>query len=154
MNELGMIIDVSHLSDKGFYDCIKYSKHPIVASHSNARSVCGVGRNMTDDMILKLHKNKGVMGMNYCPDFISNNTKENQIPDIVKHMLHIKSLGCIDNIALGSDFDGIETPVGMSDCTKTHDLKKEMKRCGFTQEEIDKVFYKNFLRVFKQVCKN
>jgi microsomal dipeptidase-like Zn-dependent dipeptidase len=79
---------------------------------------------------------------------------ENQINDIVKHMLHIKSLGCIDNLALGSDFDGIETPVGMSDCTKTHDLKKAMIENGFTQEEIDKVFYKNFLRVFKQVCKN
>ena len=92
--------------------------------------------------------------MNYCPDFVSNNTKENQINDIVKHMLHIKSLGCIDNLALGSDFDGIDTPVGMSDCTKTHDLKKAMIENGFTQEEIDKVFYKNFLRVFKQVCKN
>ena len=154
MNELGMIIDTSHLSDKGFYDCIKYSTQPIIASHSNSRAIQPWARNMTDDMILKLHENKGVMGMNYCPDFISNNTKENQIPDIVKHMLHIKELGCIDNIALGSDFDGIETPVGMSDCTKTHELKKEMERCGFTQEEIDKVFYKNFLRVFKQVCKN
>ena len=154
MNELGIIIDTSHLSDKGFYDCIKYSKHPIVASHSNARSIQGWARNMTDDMILKLHENKGVMGMNYCPDFVSNNTKENQIPDIVKHMLYIKNLGCIDNIALGSDFDGIETPIGMSDCSKTHELKKEMIKNGFTQEEIDKVFYKNFLRVFKQVCKN
>ena len=154
MNELGMIIDTSHLSDKGFYDCIKYSKHPIIASHSNARSVQGWARNLTDDMILKLHENKGVMGMNYCPDFVSNNTKENQIPDIVKHMLHIKNLGCIDNIALGSDFDGIETPIGMSDCSKTHELKKEMIKNGFTQEEVDKVFYKNFLRVFKQVCKN
>ena len=154
MNELGMIIDTSHLSDKGFYDCIKYSTQPIIASHSNSRHIQPWARNMTDDMILKLHENKGVMGMNYCPDFVSNNTKENQIPDIVKHMLHIKELGCIDNISLGSDFDGIETPVGMSDCTKTHELKKEMERCGFTQEEIDKVFYKNFLRVFKQVCKN
>ena len=154
MNELGIIIDTSHLSDKGFYDCIKYSTQPIVASHSNARSIHPWARNMTDDMILKLHENKGVMGMNYCPDFVSNNTKENQINDIVKHMLHIKSLGCIDNLALGSDFDGIETPVGMSDCTKTHDLKKAMLENGFTQEEIDKVFYKNFLRVFKQVCKN
>lgn len=154
MNELGMIIDVSHLSDKGFYDCIKYSKKPIVASHSNARSVHGVARNLTDDMILELHKNNGVMGMNYCPDFVSENTKENQINDIVKHMIHIKELGCIDNLALGSDFDGIETPVGMSDCTKTHELKKAMEENGFTKQEIEKVFYKNFLRVFKQVCKN
>lgn len=153
MNELGIIIDTSHLSDAGFYDCIKYSKHPIVASHSNSRRIHPYARNMTDDMILKLHENKGVMGMNYCPDFVSENTKENQIKDIVKHMLHIKELGCIDNLALGSDFDGIETPVGMSDCTKTHELREEMVRSGFTNDEIEKVFYKNFLRVFKQVCK-
>ena len=153
MNELGIIIDTSHLSDAGFYDCIKYSTQPIIASHSNARAIHGYARNMTDDMILKLHENKGVMGMNYCPDFVSDNVKENQIPDIIRHMKHIKELGCIDNLALGSDFDGIETPVGMSDCTKTHDLKKAMLENGFTQEEIDKVFYKNFLRVFKQVCK-
>ena len=154
MNELGIIIDTSHLSDAGFYDCIKYSTQPIIASHSNARAIHGYARNMTDDMILKLHENKGVMGMNYCPDFVSDNVKENQIPDIIKHMKHIKELGCIDNLALGSDFDGIDTPVGMSDCTKTHDLKTAMLENGFTEEEVEKVFYKNFLRVFKQVCKN
>ena len=154
MNELGIIIDTSHLSDAGFYDCIKYSTQPIIASHSNARAIHGYARNMTDDMILKLHENKGVMGMNYCPDFVSDNVKENQIPDIIKHMKHIKDLGCIDNLALGSDFDGIDTPVGMSDCTKTHDLKTAMLENGFTEEEVEKVFYKNFLRVFKQVCKN
>lgn len=152
MNELGMIIDVSHLSDKGFFDCIKYSTKPIVASHSNSRSVCGVVRNMTDEMILALKENKGIMGINYCPSFVSD-SQVNQIPDIIKHINHIKEVGGIDVIALGSDFDGIPTPLGMSDCTKTLALKEALVKEGYTKEEINKIFYLNFLRVFKEVCK-
>lgn len=152
MNELGMIIDVSHLSDKGFFDCIKYSSKPIVASHSNSRSVCGVVRNLTDEMILALKENRGIMGINYCPSFISD-SQVNQIPDIIKHINHIKEVGGIDIIALGSDFDGIPTPLGMSDCTKTLALKEALVKEGYTKEEINKIFYLNFLRVFKEVCK-
>ena len=152
MNELGMIIDVSHLSDAGFYDVINLSTKPIVCSHSNSRKVCKVSRNLTDEMILALKKNNGVMGINYCPDFISS-SKKNQIPDIIKHINHIKEVGGIDIIALGSDFDGIPTPNGMSDATKTLELKEALVKEGYTQEEIDKIFYKNFLRVFKKVCK-
>ncbi len=151
MNELGIIVDVSHLSDAGFYDCIKYSKYPIVASHSNSRSVYGPIRNMTDEMILALKKNGGVMGINYCPDFISNSQK-NQIPDIVKHINHIKEIAGVEVIALGSDFDGIPTPIGMSDCTKTLSLKEALVKEGYTNEEINKIFHDNFLRVFKKVC--
>ena len=152
MNELGMIIDVSHLSDAGFYDVISLSTKPIVCSHSNSRKVCKVSRNLTDEMILALKDNKGVMGINYCPDFIST-SKKNQIPDIIKHINHIKKVGGIDIIALGSDFDGIPTPNGMSDASKTLELKEALVKEGYTQEEIDKIFYKNFLRVFKKVCK-
>lgn len=152
MNELGIIIDVSHLNDDGFYDVIKYSTKPIVASHSNAREVQNWVRNLTDDMILLLHKNKGVMGINYCPDFVSNN-KGNQIKDLVKHIKHIKDLGCIDNIALGSDFDGIPTPNGLNDASKLPELIVELKNAGFSTNEIDKITHKNFLRVLKNVCK-
>lgn len=152
MNELGMIIDVSHLSDQGFYDVISLSNKPIVASHSNARSICNVVRNLTDEMILLLHKNGGVMGINYCADFVSEN-KGNQIKDIVKHIKHIKDLGCIDNISLGSDFDGIDTPNGLSDCGKIDLLYEELISNGFNQKEIEKIFYKNFLRVMKNVLK-
>lgn len=152
MNELGMIIDVSHLSDQGFYDVISLTDKPIVASHSNARSICNVVRNLTDEMILLLHKNGGVMGINYCADFVSEN-KGNQIKDIVRHIKHIKDLGCIDNISLGSDFDGIDTPNGLSDCGKIDLLYEELINSGFTKNEIEKIFYKNFLRVMKNVLK-
>ncbi|MGN1296016.1 MAG: membrane dipeptidase, partial [Bacilli bacterium] len=152
MNELGMIIDVSHLSDKGFYDVINYSKDPIVASHSNARSVQGVVRNLTDDMILKLKENGGVMGINYCPIFVSSN-QEDQIEDIVDHIVYIKNLAGIDVIALGSDFDGIGTPKGMENASCILKLKEALLRRGFTLKEIKKIFQDNFLRVFKKVCR-
>ena len=149
MWELGMIVDVAHLNDAGIYDVFKYATKPIVASHSNARAVHNVPRNLSDDMIVKLRENGGVMGINYCPDFISEDTEQNQIPDIIRHIKHIVKVGGIDTVALGSDFDGITTPNGMSDCTKTNDLYEALVAEGFSEEDIDKIFYKNFLRVLK-----
>ena len=152
MNELGIIIDVSHLSDQGFYDVIKLSNSPIVASHSNSRYICNNKRNLTDDMILLLHKNGGVMGMNYYKDFLTNQNIDT-IQDIVNHIKHIKDLGCIDNIALGSDFDGIETPNELSSCDKMNLLYECLIKNGFKENEIEKIFYKNIMRVFKKVLK-
>ena len=149
MCELGMIVDVAHLNDAGIYDVFKYATKPIVASHSNARAVHNVPRNLSDDMIVKLRENGGIMGINYCPDFISENTNENQIPDIIRHIKHIVKVGGIETVGLGSDFDGIPTPIGMSDCTKTNDLYDALVKEGFSEEDIDKIFYKNFLRVLK-----
>ena len=152
MNELGIIIDVSHLSDQGFYDVIKLSNSPIVASHSNSRYICNNKRNLTDNMILLLHENGGVMGMNYYKDFLTNQNIDT-IQDIVNHIKHIKELGCIDNIALGSDFDGIETPNELSSCDKMNLLYEFLIKNDFKENEIEKIFYKNIMRVFKKVLK-
>ena len=152
MNELGIIIDVSHLSDQGFYDVIKLSNSPIVASHSNSRYICNNKRNLTDNMILLLHENGGVMGMNYYKDFLTNQNIDT-IQDIVNHIKYIKELGCIDNIALGSDFDGIETPNELSSCDKMNLLYECLIKNGFKENEIEKIFYKNIMRVFKKVLK-
>ena len=107
MNRLGMVIDCSHLGDKGFYDVIKYSTKPIVCSHSCSRTVCNHPRNLTDDMLLKLKENNGVIGINYCHDFIKEDKSIATIKDIVKHIVYIRDLIGIDYIGLGSDFDGI-----------------------------------------------
>ena len=149
MWDLGMIVDVSHLNDAGIYDVLGCARKPIVASHSNARAVHNVPRNMTDDMIRKLAANGGMMGINYCPDFVSANTEENQIPALVEHVKHIVEIGGIETVGLGSDFDGIQTPNGMSDATKTHEFHQALLDAGFSREDLDKMFYKNFLRVLK-----
>lgn len=149
MWDLGMIVDVSHLNDAGIYDVLNNARKPIVASHSNSRAVWNVPRNMSDDMIRKLKANGGIMGMNYCNHFVSGNTDRNQIPDIVEHVKHIADIAGVETIGLGGDFDGISTPIGMSDCTKTHDLYAALKEAGFSQNDIDMMFYKNFLRVLE-----
>ena len=151
-NKLGIIVDVSHLGDKGFWDVIALSTKPIVASHSNARAICSVARNMSDEMILALHKNGGVMGMNFCDDFISDDSN-GSVENIIKHIDHIKELGCIDNIGLGSDFDGISTRKEMEECGKITMLSDALKAHNYTQEEIEKICYKNSLRVYQEVLK-
>ncbi len=149
MNRLGMIVDVSHLSDKGFYDVLKTTTKPIVASHSNARSICPNVRNLTDDMIVKLAANGGVVGMNFCADFLDEKNGRNTISCVIQHMLHIKSIAGVDVIALGSDFDGIDPDIELKDSSMMPALFKAMQEAGFTEEEIEKIAYRNFLRVLK-----
>lgn len=157
MNRLGIIIDVSHLSDAGFYDVLKYTSGPFVASHSNARAVCPHVRNMTDDMIYKLAERGGVMGINYCADFLreAKDGEENfsYIADMVKHIQHIVQVGGIDCVGLGSDFDGIDQNLEMKDASYLPQLAQALSEAGFSEEEIEKIFYKNVLRVFKEVTK-
>ncbi|MDE7264452.1 MAG: dipeptidase [Anaeroplasmataceae bacterium] len=152
MNSLGIIVDVSHLSDKGFYDCIKYSTKPIVASHSNARTICSHVRNLTDDMILCLAKNGGVMGMNFCASFLDNDEEKGRdtISCLVRHITYIKNLAGIDVLAIGSDFDGIDPNISLRRASLMPKLFEALRAHSFTEEEIEKLAYKNFLRVAKE----
>ena len=151
MNNLGIVIDVSHLSDKGFYDVIKLSKRPIVASHSNARAVCGHVRNLTDNMLYNLAKNGGVTGINYAKQFMDNDEAlgRNTIECALRHIKYIKKKIGIDHIALGSDFDGIDPDIEISEASKIHFLIAALEKNGFSTDEIEKITHKNALRIFK-----
>lgn len=156
MERLGMIIDVSHLNDAGFYDVLDFTTKPFVASHSNARALCPVARNMSDDMILELAKRGGVMGLNFCGDFLELHDLPNgpsRIEAMVKQIQYIKDLAGIDVIALGTDFDGITSKLEIEDATQMFKLENALKEAGFSEEEIEKIFYKNALRVYKEVLK-
>lgn len=151
MNRLGMVIDCSHLGDKGFYDVIELSTKPIVCSHSCSRTICNHVRNMTDDMLLKLKQNRGVVGINYCHNFVKEDDSEATVKDLVKHITYIKNLIGIDYIGLGSDFDGISNKnIQLKDASMMGVLIDELINQGYTNEEIDKICYKNVLRVFKE----
>lgn len=150
--ELGIILDVSHLSDEGFYDLVRFSKKPFIASHSNAREVTNHPRNLTDEMIKLLSNNGGVMGINFCSDFLGTE-KISSLEEIITHIKHIKNIGGIDVIALGSDFDGIKNEVEIENCSEFNKLYKYLKINGFKDSEIEKIFYKNALRVFNDVLK-
>lgn len=155
MEELGMIVDVSHLSDAGFYDVLDCSSKPFVASHSNAREICPCVRNMTDDMIRKLAERGGVMGLNFCADFLTQLTagvhNPGTIGAIVEHAKHIVNVGGIEVLGLGSDFDGIATHEELPHAGKMHLLYDALKCGGFTEGDLDKILGENVLRVYKDV---
>lgn len=151
MNRLGIIIDVSHLSDGGFYDVAKLSNKPFVATHSNARYLKNVNRNLNDDMIKTIASSGGVIGVNYVFSFLGESDVA-RIDDIVKHMKYIKDIGGIDVCAIGSDFDGTKTPEFES-AENVQLIVKALEQENFTYEEIEKITHKNVLRVVKEVCK-
>lgn len=155
MERLGMIPDISHLSDKGIWDVFEHTKKPFVASHSNARSVTPHPRNLTDDMIKKLSERGGVMGINYHRLFL-NEWKDGEeqisrICDMVRHMKYIKNVGGIQCMGIGSDFDGITGRLELDGPDKLPFLEQAMRKEGFTESEIEAVFYKNVLRLYKDV---
>ncbi|MCE5284338.1 MAG: dipeptidase [Pelosinus sp.] len=150
MNRLGMIIDVSHLSDQGFYDVAALSTQPFVASHSNARSVKGHLRNLTDEMIKILAEHGGITGINFSHNFLGD-SDYSRIEDMVAHIKHIRQIGGIDVVALGTDFDGIESVVEISHIGEMDKLVQRLYQESFTESEIEKICYKNALRVIKEV---
>lgn len=157
MERLGMIIDISHLNDAGIWDVFRYTKKPFVASHSNARALASHPRNLTDDMIRALAERGGVAGINYCAMFLRDGDYRAGQPeysycrDMVAHMKHMKQIGGIGVIGLGSDFDGIGSIVEMKDCSGMQLLADEMSSQGFTTGEIEAVFHENVLRVYKEL---
>lgn len=158
MERLGMIIDISHLNDAGIWDVFRYTKKPFVASHSNARGVAGHPRNLTDEMIRALAERGGVAGINYCASFLRDD--ENGVEpthsycrDMVAHMKHMKQIGGIGCIGLGSDFDGIGSIVEMEDCSGLWMLADEMRRQGFTESETEAVFSGNVLRLYRELLR-
>lgn len=155
MERLHMAVDVSHLSDAGFYQVAKYAKKPFIASHSNARGVCSHVRNLTDDMLRVMGERGCLLGINYCAAFLDEQENEENCRStaalMAKHMKYIQDKAGIDVIGLGSDFDGIENHLELKDASYLPLLAEEMKRQGFHESEIEKVFYKNALRVFREL---
>ena len=155
MNRLGILIDVSHLSDGGFHDVACLSKKPFVASHSNCRTLCSHPRNLTDEMIRKIASGGGVIGLNMNPPFLYPRAKESRMEDCIAHLKHLRDIGGIGCAALGSDFDGCKREVRM--CLKGPQeypgLAQLLMDNGFSYEETEKIFYKNAERVIRDVLK-
>jgi membrane dipeptidase len=152
MGRIGMIADVSHLSERTFWDVIGAAEQPVVASHSNALAICRHPRNLSDDQIRAISETGGFVGLNFCPDFL-NLESEPSIDDVVKHALHIAEVGGTEVLAVGSDFDGIySTPKGLEHIGRIGRLEHALRRAGFSPGEIKAIAHKNFLRVFRSVC--
>lgn len=155
MNDLGIMIDVSHLNDGGFWDIVKLTKKPFVASHSNCRAISPHQRNLTDEMIRALAEKGGVMGLNFFGPFLNEDAKgrESRIPQMLKHLKHMINVGGCDIAAIGTDFDGTYGEFDIPECSQMQLLFEAMEREDFTYEQIEKVAYKNVERVIKEVWK-
>lgn len=154
MNELGMIVDVSHLSDGGFWDCLRYSKAPVVASHSNVRSLCDCPRNLTDEMLKALAEKGGVAGLNFYPAFLRKEQQKVTVQDIARHAAYMIDVAGENVPAIGTDFDGFESKgvsnylSGPGDMDRVWDA---MKKQGITERQIEKIWSGNALRVMKEI---
>lgn len=152
MDRIGMIVDLSHLSDRGFYDVLARSKRPPIASHSNARALCPHPRNLSDDMIRRLSAAGGVMGLNFYHAFLNPDCGDtSRISDMLAHLKYIKKVGGIDVMAIGTDFDGISGSLEIKNSGGLPLLADAMHFEGFTATEIDAVMWKNALRVLSSI---
>lgn len=152
MQDIGMIVDVSHLSDGGFRDVCRLADKPFVATHSNCRAVCNHPRNMTDDMIKALREHDGVMGINFCPEFLDDTpgVTKSRIEGMVAMALHEKKVAGVDVIALGTDFDGFDGQLEIDGPDKMVLLKDALVNAGFTVSEVEQIMYGNVMRVFRE----
>ena len=150
MQKIGMFIDVSHLSDKGFEDVIETVDCPIVASHSNLREVCGHRRNLRDEYFSEIVRRKGIVGLNFYKDFVSDDAKNANLSDIAKHIERMLELGGEDTICLGSDYDGCDTLDEIKNINKIKKLYDFLINNGFGKQLAEKIFWKNAYDFFER----
>ncbi len=151
MNRLGMIIDVSHASQKTFWDVIKYSKKPIIASHSSSREMYDHNRNLTDDQLRALAKNGGVVQVCMVKSFLKKNRKTSSLDDVIDHLCHMIEVAGIDHVGIGSDFDGGGGVIGCDGDNDFIRITVKLLERGYSEKDIAKIWGGNFLRVMAAV---
>ncbi len=150
MGELGMIADVSHASDKTFWDILKYAKGPVVATHSNCRSLCNHPRNLSDEMMRALAEKGGIMGLNFYGPFLHANG-ETRISYMAEHLACMVNAGGSEFAAIGTDFDGFDG-VEILEIEKAEEMERlweALKAKGFTETQIERIAYGNVKRVLQ-----
>ena len=147
---LGMRVDVSHISDEGFWDILKITEAPILATHSNSRTVHNHSRNLTDDMFRAIRETGGVAGYNACREFTGENPNLDTVCD---HILHFLELGGEDVLALGSDFDGCTVPYFLRGTRQLPKLEEILREAGLDSGLIEKIFWKNALDFLRRYDK-
>lgn len=153
LNELGIAVDVSHLSEKSFWDVISVSTKPVVATHSNVYELCKNSRNLKDEQIKAIAKSGGIIGICFYSDFLNSNRRAD-VKDVVEHIKYIKNLVGIDYIGLGSDFDGMsseKTAKGVDNINMIDNITNELKLQGVSSKEIDKIMCNNWSKVLKKI---
>lgn len=158
MEKLGIVLDVSHANEKTFWDICNITNKPIIASHSNCKSICDVPRNLTDEQLKAISEKNGVVGINICKSFVSENENDQTIEGLVKHLDHMVEVMGIDHVGFGFDFcdylyDDNEdsTLKGFESLDKVKNLINLLVKKGYSSEDIEKIKYKNFVRIIGEI---
>ncbi|MBL8173903.1 MAG: dipeptidase [Bryobacterales bacterium] len=172
MNRLGMMVDISHVSDKTFWDVLEATKAPVFASHSSCRAISDIARNMSDEMIRALGKKGGVIQINFGCEFLNQKSADGSelgrlpaaqrsrtkvratLADVVAHIDHVVKIAGVEHVGIGSDFDGVScVPEGLADVSEFPNLTKALLEKGYSPGDIGKIYSGNLLRVMRAVEK-
>jgi membrane dipeptidase len=155
-NQLGVLVDLSHLNEKGFWDVVALSRAPIVASHSGVWRLCRSPRNLTDDQLRAIGDSGGIVGVNFARAFLRKDglgEKRTTVEEIVKHLEYIADRIGVDHVGLGSDFDGTQVPQDMKDASGLPLLLEVLRERGIKGSGLRKIAHENWLRVLKETWK-
>lgn len=147
MERLGMAIDLSHASERLFYDVAAHTAGPLVASHSNARSLCAHPRNLTDEQFCLIRDRGGLVGLNFAPFFLRSQGKASR-EDLYRHAEHFLSLGGERTLAIGSDFDGTELPEDIEGLSSMEEIYELFLRHGYSESLVRQIFFENAFDFF------
>jgi membrane dipeptidase len=153
-NELGILVDLSHLNEAGFWDVARLSTAPLVATHSNAHTLCPSTRNLTDEQLSAIGATGGVVGINFAVSFLredGHNDAETPLSEIVRHADYIAERIGIDHVAFGSDFDGALVSEHLDGIAGLPKLVDEFRRADWDEDAIAKLTHRNWLRVFGEI---
>lgn len=150
MERNSIVVDVSHASDRLFYDVAELATKPIVASHSNSRSVCNHRRNLTDEQFSIIRNCGGLAGLNFHRDFLSQSPDKASVKDVLLHTEHFLSLGGEDTLCIGSDYDGSNIPSDLKGMEKIPNLYEEFLKIGYTEQLVQKIMYYNAHNFFSR----
>ena len=147
MNNLGILVDLAHISEKGFWDALEVSRKPVIVSHGNCKALCDHRRNLTDEQIRGLASKRGVIGVTFVPAFVDE--KKPSLSRLLDHIDHIVDIAGINHVGIGSDFDGGGTL--LKDVTELPKITENLLERGYAEKEVKKILGGNFLRVLSEV---
>jgi membrane dipeptidase len=152
-NELGVLIDLSHVNEKGFWDVAQLSQAPLVATHSNAHALCPISRNLTDDQLRAIRDSGGMVGVNFATSMLRADGRpdpDTPLEVVVRHVEHLIGRLGEDKVGFGSDFDGAVMPNAIGDATGLPRLIDALRGAGFDEPLLEKIAFRNWLRVLEQ----
>ena len=150
MNRVGMLIDLSHAAESTFYDVLQESSRPVCCSHSSARALCNHPRNLDDDQLRALAAAGGVAQVTFYSGFLREGSSEATITDAVRHLMHMIDVAGIDNVGIGSDFDGDGGVAGLRTASEMINFTRRLMAEGLTTKHLRKLWGANFVRVLSK----